>query len=288
MQVDKRSPREALEAEREFALLMEKVRGGGKEFEPIPGTRKEVEAIAGTFRESGIEVDMLLGRVAREEKLRELLKSGELSKYRYLHFATHGVPSADRAFDSALILSQDNLPDPLEAVLKGEEAVDGKLTAAEILRTWKLEADLVVLSACQTALGRHAGGEGHLGFSQALLLSGARSVVLSLWKVDDRPTALLMTRFYENLLGKRSGLRGPLPKSEALAEAQSWLRELKRSDLDHLLERPPEDARGAERPLKGSAPKGKPKREPEKKPDEERPYADPYFWATFILVGDYE
>ena len=65
-----------------------------------------------------------------------------------------------------------------------------------------------------------AGGEGYLGFAQPLFAKGARSLVLSLWKVDDDATALLMTRFYGNLLGKRAGLKAPLPKAEALARSQ--------------------------------------------------------------------
>src|SRR5206468_5248117 len=88
------------------------------------------------------------------------------------------------------------------------------------------DADLVVLSACESGLGRYAGGEGYLGFTQALFVKGARTVVLSLWKVDDQATSLLMRRFYENLLAKRAGLAKPLPKAEALAEAKAWLRDL--------------------------------------------------------------
>ena len=67
----------------------------------------------------------------------------------------------------------------------------------------------MTLSACETALGREAGGEGFVGFTQALLMSGARSVCLSLWKVDDTATALLMQRFYANLLGVRPGFSQP-------------------------------------------------------------------------------
>src|SRR4029077_20951512 len=100
---------------------------------------------------------------------------------------------------------------------------DGRLTAEMILHNWKLDADLVVLSACQSALGKQVGGEGYLGFAQALFLAGARSLVLSLWQVDDTATALLMVRFYQNLLGKREGLTKPLVKAEALREAKQWL-----------------------------------------------------------------
>ena len=80
---------------------------------------------------------------------------------------------------------------------------------------------MVTLSACQTGLGPYRGGEGYLGFAQALFLAGGRSLVLSLWKVDDTATALLMRRFYEGLLGRRAGLDRPLPKAEALREAKS-------------------------------------------------------------------
>src|SRR5205085_1784005 len=82
----------------------------------------------------------------------------------------------------------------------------------------------VVLSACESGLGRYAGGEGYLGFAQALFVKGARSLVLSLWKVDDDATALLMTRFYQDLLGARAGMRSPLRKAEALAEAKAGRR----------------------------------------------------------------
>ena len=109
-------------------------------------------------------------------------------------------------------------------------AFDGRLSVREIQRGWDLKAELVTLSACETALGREAGGEGFVGFTQALLMSGTRSVCLSLWKVDDTATALLMQRFYANLLGRRPGLTGPMPKAEALREAKAWLRGLSRAE----------------------------------------------------------
>ena len=101
---------------------------------------------------------------------------------------------------------------------------DGQVTAEQIVRTWDLDADLVVLSACESGLGREAGGEGYLGFAQALFVKGARSLVLSQWSVEDKATALLMTRFYRNVLGQRPGLSKPMPKAEALHEAKEWLR----------------------------------------------------------------
>ena len=106
------------------------------------------------------------------------------------------------------------------------QSFDGRLSVREIQHGWDLKAELVTLSACETALGRDQGGEGFVGFTQALLMSGTRSVCLSLWKVDDTATALLMQRFYANLLGRRPGLNPPMPKAEALREAKAWLRGL--------------------------------------------------------------
>jgi CHAT domain-containing protein/tetratricopeptide (TPR) repeat protein len=235
---------------------------------PLPGSRGEVEAIARLFDQA----DTLLGSRASEQQLDELAGSGRLREYGYLHLATHGVLDPQFALQSALLLARDHLPDPLQQVAGGKRAYDGRLTAEQILRTWKLDADLVTLSACQSGLGKHQGGEGYLGFAQALLLAGGRSLVLSLWQVDDSATALLMSRFYQNLLGKRPGLEKPLPKAEALAEAKAWLRGLTAREVDQRLAELP---RGAERE-RPAAPA----------PAAEHPYAHPYYWAAFILIGD--
>ena len=128
-----------------------------------------------------------------------------------------------------------------------------------------------MLSGCETGLGRRASGEGYLGFSQALFLAGARSLVLSLWKVDDQATALLMVRFYENLLGKREGLPAPLPRAEALGEAKRWLRGLTATEAGEQAARLP---RGAERAKPAATPAGV------------HPYAHPHYWAGFVLIGD--
>jgi CHAT domain-containing protein len=123
-----------------------------------------------------------------------------------------------------------------------------------------------------------------VGFTQSLLMSGARSVCLSLWKVDDTAAALLMQRFYANLLGRRPGLNAPLPKAEALQEAKSWLRGLHRSEV---LAAATEVAGGVERG------KGATKHQVTERSavipaggDNDRPYAAPYYWAAFVLAGD--
>jgi CHAT domain-containing protein len=149
----------------------------------------------------------------------------------------------------------------------------------EIQRTWELTAELVTLSACETALGRDAGGEGFVGFTQALLTSGARSVCLSLWKVDDKATALLMQRFYANLLGRRSGLSQPMPKAEALDEAKRWLGGLTVDEVGGELAAL---HRGAVRPLAAASGAGP----LAPAASGSRPYAYPYYWASFVLAGD--
>jgi tetratricopeptide (TPR) repeat protein len=260
----KKSAAEAVRESREADALLERTRG--QPFTPLPGTRREVETIARLFPQP----EVLLGSQANEQELERRAASDRLRAFRYLHFATHGVLDDQVALRSALILSQDHLADPLAQALAGQEVYNGRVTAEQIRRTWKLDADLVTLSACQTGLGQFRGGEGYVGFSQALFLAGARSLVLSLWKVDDDATALLMTRFYQNLLGRRPGLQQPLPKAAALAEAKDWLRGLTKSEAARL--RP----RGEVEPVEEILPD----------PAGGRPYEHPYYWAAFVLIGD--
>jgi CHAT domain-containing protein len=242
----------AIRAQREGDRAVRASRGGP--FTPLPGTRREVEAIAALFEQPLL----LLGTGASASRLHELAASGQLGQFRFLHLATHGVMNDRIALQSAVILAQDR-----------------RLTAEEVLGSWKLDADLVTLSACQSGLGRQAGGEGYLGFAQALFLAGARSLVLSLWKVDDTATALLMTRFYQNLLGHREGLARPLPKAEALREAKAWLRGLTAAEVERVQAQLPAAVRGERRRgVLASSPAAF------------HPYPGPYFWSAFILLGD--
>jgi tetratricopeptide (TPR) repeat protein len=255
----------------------------GEDFGQLPGTRVEVESLRRLFGAKA-EPKLLTDSEASEQRLDELAASGELGKYRYLHLATHGEVDDTWPLGSSLILSRDRLPDPQQQLLAGKPAYDGRLTAEEMLRNWHLNADLVTLSACQTALGKYERGEGFIGFAQALILCGSRSVCLSLWQVDDAATALLMQRFYANLLGKRDGLKGPLTKAEALAEAKRWLRTLPREQaLKHAAAVYQGIERGKNRPRLPRLP-ALPEPVPEAK--EDCPYAHPYYWAAFVLIGD--
>jgi len=191
----------------------------------LPGTRAEARAIESCYP----GVTALVGPDASEQEICRLAESGEMGEYGVIHVATHGLVDDETPERSALVMSQVGLPDPLEAAMAGERIYDGLVTAKEIVSEWELNADLVTLSACETGLGRKVGGEGYVGFAHAFLQAGARSLLVSLWKVDDEATSLLMRRFYENSLGKygdeRNGRTGePMSKADALREAKRWVR----------------------------------------------------------------
>jgi hypothetical protein len=272
----------AIAVERKLKRALMTARSGDEDLAGLPGTRAEVEAIAGLFESDRRPVRALLGADASEPALEKLASANKLAQFAFIHLATHGVINEMIPERSAVILTQTGLPDPLEQVMNHKPVFDGKLSVREIQEAWNLKAEMVTLSACETALGRAAGGDGFVGFTQALLLSGARSVCLSLWKVDDKATSLLMTRFYRNLLGKRAGMSKGMPKAESLDEAKRWLRTLTIDQLNGDLAsvtrgdvRPL--ASGNNPPLATSAASIQPGL---------RPYEHPYFWAAFVLVGD--
>src|SRR5262249_13559679 len=125
----------------------------GEALAPLPGTRREVQAVAALFP-SG-QVTTLLGPDATQTKLQQLAHSGALKAHRYLHLATHGQANPDVALSSAIFLAAE--PDgaaPSADPARPESAPDGRITAEQIVRTWELDADLVVLSACESGLGR--------------------------------------------------------------------------------------------------------------------------------------
>jgi CHAT domain-containing protein/tetratricopeptide (TPR) repeat protein len=168
---------------------------------PLPHTGAEIDAIGALFAPE--RRTLLRGAAARE---RTLVEPGYLQRYRILHFATHGLVDARRPERSSLALAFPQ--DPSE---------DGALQASEIYQL-RLDADVVVLSACETGLGQNVRGEGVLGLPRAFLFAGASSVVVSLWSVADRSTSEFMQAFYRDLVQRR------LPPAAALAEARRALR----------------------------------------------------------------
>ncbi len=176
----------------------------GFDLSPLPHSRKEIGRVVRCFPKD--EVDILLGSQAKEESL----KGGSLEGYRILHFACHGFLDEKTPMRSALVLTLD---DDFEE--------DGFLQAREISNL-KLSADLVVLSACQTAKGRLENTEGVLGLPRAFFYAGARSTISSLWKISDKSASEIMPSFYRHLTENKSKAKAlRLAKLEKLQSAQS-------------------------------------------------------------------
>lgn len=167
----------------------------GFTFSALPNARGEVESLGRLFPNSRTFV----GEKASESRI----KAEDLVTYRYLHLAAHGY------FDGST-------PERSGIVLAPGGAEDGFLQAREIANL-RMTAELVTLSACQSGLGKVLAGEGVQGLARAFFLAGAKSVVVSLWDVNDAATAELMRRFYANL---KSGLS----KDEALRQAKLAIR----------------------------------------------------------------
>ena len=172
----------------------------------LPYTAQEADQIIGVAR-GGANL-----KAMGFEASRATATSGQLSDYRYIHFATHGYLDTEQPSLSALVLSQIDE--------KGQPE-DGFLRVNDIYNA-RLSADLVVLSACQTGLGKEVRGEGLMGLTRAFLYAGAPRVIVSLWNVNDRATAELMSSLY------RSMLRDGKSPAAALRAAQLGLRKQKR------------------------------------------------------------
>jgi CHAT domain-containing protein/Tfp pilus assembly protein PilF len=163
----------------------------------LPATRREVAAIATLYREGA---ETYVGDAATEGRVKGVAKDT-----RYLHFASHGLLDERFPLNSGLALT---IPTDVK---EGQD--NGILQAWEIFERLRIDADLVVLSACETGLGKEMGGEGLVGLTRAFHYAGARSVVASLWSVADDSTAELMKRFYGYLSSGHS-------KDAALRRAQ--------------------------------------------------------------------
>jgi CHAT domain-containing protein/Flp pilus assembly protein TadD len=250
-------------------------------WKPLPGTAEEIAAIARTMRGG---FPQAVPVVLRDAEPTEAAVRREAPGRRWLHFATHGffAPAWARSALAGSNTSGSRGLRPLATkadrragfhpgllsglVFAGASRPwqpgrdDGIMTADEVAAIDLRAADLAVLSACQTGLGPVAGGEGILGLQRAFQVAGARTVVASLWQVDDAATRALMTEFYENLLQKR------MSKLEALRHAQLTIRRAYDPQ---------------QRTLRGLAPLKDPTTTPH---GFDLP---PRYWAAFILSGDW-
>jgi len=173
----------------------------GLDLERLPATSYEAQALAAL-----VPAEQRLVASGFEAS-RDAVLGAPLEQYRYIHFATHGLVDARYPGLSALALSQfDEQGTPRNGFLRLHD-----------IYNLRLDADVAVLSACETALGRDIRGEGLVGLTQGFMYAGARSVVASLWQAPDRAAAELMTRFYRQLL------QGGLAPAAALRRAQSEL-----------------------------------------------------------------
>lgn len=204
----------------------------GKEWRPLASTKQEMESITKELQQAGTAAAIDSGTVATEEAFKALDgKSPEV-----LHLATHGffLPAAetkpnDRGAGSNVFIVQQNPMFRSGLVLaganhiwKGGSAIPGKedgiLTAYEIAQMDLSNTDLVVLSACETALGDLQGNEGVIGLQRAFKMAGVKQLIVSLWRVPDKETAELMKLFYGNWLRGQSS-------REALRSAQLKMKE---------------------------------------------------------------
>jgi CHAT domain-containing protein len=189
------------EEPRTSSAALDRIVARGFSLERLPGTADEVQGIAKLFPSIPARTDIRMGTDATKE---ELLRT-DLGRYRFIHFATHGLlPVESGIKEPALVLSYES-----------KRKDDMLLTLSEILE-FKLSAEMVVLSACNTGSGKVTRAEGVASLGSAFLAAGASSVMVSLWQVSDNSTALLMEEFYRNLVGGKS-------KSASLAAARETL-----------------------------------------------------------------
>ncbi|MCS6904633.1 MAG: tetratricopeptide repeat protein [Bacteroidia bacterium] len=221
----------------------------------LPGTEQEVKKIYAMFQQLRAALEDSLNtsslETSREEEIRAILTqmpTPELflrqqategaidwNKYRILHFATHGLVNTERPELSSILL------------YKNTKEEDGALFYGEIFNI-NLNTDLVVLSACETALGKYIRGEGIAGLAQSLMYAGTTNVIVSLWEVSDESTAQLMINFYNGMARSNTKVRKLSPTDYAYLYANL----LQRAKLSMI--------HGAKN-------------------------AAPFYWAPFILLG---
>ncbi|GBF28069.1 cell division protein FtsN [bacterium MnTg02] len=189
---------------------------------PLPETADEVCAVAKSL--NATDLDIRLGKTATEDEIKTLSGTGALAKYQILHFATHGAMAGEvlGSGEPGLLLTPPK---------KGSEQDDGYLSASEIT-TLKLNAEWVILSACNTAAGGAAGAEALSGLARAFFYAGARALLVSHWAVASDPTVQLITGAFEALkqspdIGRSEALRRSMiamieGKDKQLAHPEYW------------------------------------------------------------------
>lgn len=190
----------------------------------LKGTRDEADEIERTARTAGLRTEKWLDLDASEENAHER----DLKPYSIVHIATHGFLDAKHPQFSGMVLS----------LVGNKGGQDGFLRTEEIFNL-RLGSPLVMLSACETGLGKEKRGEGVMGLTRGFMYAGAPAVGVSLWSVDDVSTALLMSDFYKALL-KKDGARAT--------------GSLRTARLNMIAA---------------------------------RTYSSPYYWAPFVLIGDW-
>jgi CHAT domain-containing protein len=189
----------------------------------LSGTRTEAEEISKIAQAGNTRADLWIDLNASEDNVR----SRDMTGYRFVHVATHGLLDAERPQFTGVVLS-----------LVGNKANDGFLRTDEIFNL-KLGTPLVMLSACETGLGKEKRGEGVIGLTRAFMYAGAPTVGVSLWSVADKSTADLMTDFYRRML---TGSSSPAASMRAAQVAMI----------------------------------------------EGKKYSAPFYWAPFVLVGEWK
>lgn len=167
---------------------------------PLPDAEKEVNVLGRLY---GPGSRVLIGQHAREATMK-----AEAANYKVLHFATHAILDDRDPLYSHIVLSRADKDMDEDGLMEGWE-----------LMKLDLNAELAVLSACQTARGRIAAGEGIIGMSWALFVAGTPAAIVSQWKVDSARSSELMIEFHRNLLRKQGAGKKTLTKSEALRQA---------------------------------------------------------------------
>lgn len=255
----------------------------GKKFRELQSAKLEAEAFVKSFKKKN-KPEKLYEHEARKDKLTKY-NSNKIASPNIIHIVTHGFyfKKQNNSLPKLTIEIGAALPHKLaeDPMIRcglafagannwrkpSKEYGDGILNAREILSLDLSKTDLLVLSACETALGETINGDGVKGLRRAFELAGVNTLICTLWSVDDGSSAILMSKFYENLF------EGGMPKIAALSEAKNYIRGLPAKQIgDYFKEN---GLRNKAEHFYNIA-----RREPDIKP-----YENSYYWAGYILHG---